>query len=81
MDPPRLTCCLTFDFDAMSVWIGSYRSSNPGTVSRGKFGAVAIPRILNLPSRRSIRQPSADPGTRHLPGLTWSGPFMMPGTK
>ena len=45
MKNPRLTCALTFDFDAMSVWIGSYKSKNPSEISRGEFGAVAIPRI------------------------------------
>ncbi len=48
MSETRLTCCLTFDFDAMSVWIGSYKSTNPSQISRGEFGAVAIPRILDL---------------------------------
>lgn len=62
MDQTRLTCCLTFDFDAMSVWIGSYRSSNPSEISRGEFGAVAIPRILELLQRRSIRATFCIPG-------------------
>ncbi len=64
MDETRLTCCLTFDFDAMSVWIGSYGSSNPSEISRGEFGAVAIPRILDLLDRHGI------PGTFCIPGHT-----------
>ncbi len=64
MDEARLTCCLTFDFDAMSVWIGSYRSSNPSEISRGEFGAVAIPRILDLLGRHAV------PGTFCIPGHT-----------
>ena len=33
--------CLTFDFDGMSVWIGSFKSNNPSMISSGEFGAVA----------------------------------------
>ena len=45
----RLSCCLTFDFDAMSAWIGSFRSNNPSMISRGEFGAaVGLPRVLDL---------------------------------
>jgi peptidoglycan/xylan/chitin deacetylase (PgdA/CDA1 family) len=43
---PRLSVCLTFDFDATSVWIVD--TDNPAAVSRGEFGPVAIPRILAL---------------------------------
>ena len=49
MSDPRLSVCLTFDFDAMSVWIAS--TDNPATISRGEFGAVAVPRILALLER------------------------------
>ena len=38
----NLTCCITFDFDAMSSWLGSARSQNPSMISRGQFGAVAV---------------------------------------
>lgn len=51
---PRLSCCLTFDFDAMSVWIGSMKSDNPSMISRGEFGATALPRILELTRRHNI---------------------------
>lgn len=61
---PDLTCCITFDFDAMSVWLGSYKSRNPSMISRGEFGAVAVPRILNLLERLGI------PGTFCIPGHT-----------
>jgi peptidoglycan/xylan/chitin deacetylase (PgdA/CDA1 family) len=64
MKTSRLTCALTFDFDAMSVWIGSYKSKNPSEISRGEFGAVAIPRILDLLKRHDI------PGTFCIPGHT-----------
>lgn len=45
---PNLTACVTFDFDAMSVWIGSAKSNNPSMISRGEFAAVAVPRLLKL---------------------------------
>ena len=32
---PRLSVSITFDFDAMSVWIGSHNSNNPAMISRG----------------------------------------------
>ena len=48
MNGHRLSCCMTFDFDAMSSWIGTVKSQNPSMISRGQFGAVALPRILDL---------------------------------
>jgi peptidoglycan/xylan/chitin deacetylase (PgdA/CDA1 family) len=48
MDKPHAVC-LTFDFDAMSVWLGGYPVVTPAMLSRGEHGArVAIPRILAL---------------------------------
>jgi len=58
----RLTCCITFDFDAMSSWIGSARSDNPSMISRGQFGAVAVPRILDLLEKYGIQASFAVPG-------------------
>jgi peptidoglycan/xylan/chitin deacetylase (PgdA/CDA1 family) len=55
---------LTFDFDAMSVWLGSYKSRNPSEISRGEFGAVAVPRILDLLKKHGV------PGTFCVPGHT-----------
>ena len=68
----RLSCCLTFDFDAMSAWIGTFQSENPSMISRGEFGAVVgLPRILDLLARRGIRATFCVPGhTAHAyPGL------------
>ena len=45
---PDLSACITFDFDAMSVWIGSAKSNNPSMISRGEFASVAVPRLLKL---------------------------------
>lgn len=55
------TVCLTFDFDAISLWIARGMTS-PGPVSRGEFGAYAIPRVLNLLSRYGITSTFFVPG-------------------
>lgn len=57
----RLTVCLSFDFDAMSVWICS-GSRNPAEISRGEFGAVAVGRILALLARHGVRATFFVPG-------------------
>ena len=62
MSEHRLSCCITFDFDGMSSWIGSLKSNNPSTISRGQFGAVAIPRLLALLKARGVRASFAVPG-------------------
>jgi len=57
------TVCLTFDFDAMSVWLGSYPRVTPAMLSRGEFGArVGVPRILELLRRFDIRATFFTPG-------------------
>jgi peptidoglycan-N-acetylglucosamine deacetylase len=58
----RLSCCLTFDVDGMSSWIGSGRSNNPSAISRGEFTAVATPRVLELLARYDIRASFCIPG-------------------
>lgn len=62
MSEPRLSCCITFDFDAMSSWIGSMKTNNPSMISRGQFGAVAVPRLLKMLAARGIRAGFAIPG-------------------
>lgn len=57
------TVCLTFDFDAISLWI-SRGLTSPGPMSRGEFGAVAVPRLLKL------LQEAAVPATFFTPGQT-----------
>jgi peptidoglycan/xylan/chitin deacetylase (PgdA/CDA1 family) len=49
----RLSACLTFDFDATSLYV-SMGSQNPAQVSRGEFGATAMPRILDLLGKYGI---------------------------
>jgi len=57
------TVCLTFDFDSASLWIARGMAS-PGPLSRGEFGAVAVPRVLNLLAASEL------PATFYTPGHT-----------
>jgi peptidoglycan/xylan/chitin deacetylase (PgdA/CDA1 family) len=58
----RLSCCLTFDFDAMSAWI-ALQSENPSELSRGEYGAVVgISRVLDLLERTGIKPTFCVPG-------------------
>ena len=58
------TVCLTFDFDAISLWVGPYGARSPSVISRGEFGAVGVRRILALLEREAI------PATFFVPGHT-----------
>ena len=49
------TVCLTFDFDAISLWIGPMGATSPSMISRGEFGVVGVARILRLLARHDIR--------------------------
>lgn len=54
--------CLTFDFDAMSVWFG-YAKTTPAMLSRGEYGAtVGVPRLLELLRRKNIKSTFFIPG-------------------
>lgn len=53
---------LTFDYDAMSNWIGSSGARSPGMISRGEFGPIALRRILVLLEKRSIKSTFFVPG-------------------
>jgi peptidoglycan/xylan/chitin deacetylase (PgdA/CDA1 family) len=60
----RSTVCLTFDFDAISVWFG-YDHVTPAMLARGEFGArVGVPRILAFLAEREL------PATFFVPGHT-----------
>ena len=50
----RTTVCLTFDFDAISLWIGPMGATSPSMISRGEFGVVGAERILRLLAREGI---------------------------
>lgn len=48
--------CLTFDFDAVSIWVSTFKQTTASPVSRGEYGArVGMPRLLSLLRKRSIR--------------------------
>jgi len=49
----RHLVCLTFDFDALSLWVARGMVT-PTPISRGEFGVVGAERILDLLQRRGI---------------------------
>jgi peptidoglycan-N-acetylglucosamine deacetylase len=51
---PTATVCLTFDFDAISLWLGSMGAPSPSLISRGEFGRVGAERILKLLEAKGI---------------------------
>jgi len=59
----RHMVCLTFDFDALSLWIARGMIT-PTPISRGEFGAVAAERLLDLLGENRIK------ATWFIPGLT-----------
>ncbi|HEY8326113.1 MAG TPA: polysaccharide deacetylase [Ktedonobacterales bacterium] len=60
---PRHLVCLTFDFDALSLWIARGMTS-PTPISQGEFGAVGAERILTLLAAHRIA------ATWFIPGHT-----------
>lgn len=59
---PHSTICLTFDFDALSVWF-SYPDTSPAMLARGEYGArVGLPRVLDLLRRHAIAATFFIPG-------------------
>ncbi len=60
---PRHIVCLSYDFDAMSLWIARGLTT-PTAISRGEFGAVGAGRILDLLARHGIA------ATWFIPGVT-----------
>jgi peptidoglycan-N-acetylglucosamine deacetylase len=44
----HISVCLTFDFDAFSVWIGTFHAHSPSALSRGEFGRVGAERLLAM---------------------------------
>ena len=59
---PRHIVCLTFDFDTWSGFV-SRGMTTPTAVSRGEFGTVAAPRILDLLAKYRL------PATWFIPGV------------
>jgi peptidoglycan/xylan/chitin deacetylase (PgdA/CDA1 family) len=44
---PKISVCLTFDFDALSLWLGGFRARSLSAISRGEFGRVGATRLLD----------------------------------
>jgi peptidoglycan/xylan/chitin deacetylase (PgdA/CDA1 family) len=62
MQGKSVCVCLTFDFDAMSVWMGSFGATSPSMISRGEFGVVGAGRLLDLLAQHGIRSTWFIPG-------------------
>src|SRR6187200_1555490 len=59
-----VSVCLTFDFDAISVWVGPRRTRSPNLIARGEFGEVGAHRLLDLLADHQL------PSTWFVPGHT-----------
>ncbi len=53
---------LTFDFDALSNWIGSLGLTSPGPLSRGEFAPIGVRRVLALLTEHNARATFFVPG-------------------
>lgn len=61
----RVAVSFTFDFDAESAWLGSFKMDTPSALSRGAYGAnEGVPRILRLLDKYNL------PATFFIPGDT-----------
>jgi len=61
--PPDVSILLTFDFDALSIWLSQMNSQDAGTLSRGEFGArVGADRVLRLLEQFDIHSTWFIPG-------------------
>jgi peptidoglycan/xylan/chitin deacetylase (PgdA/CDA1 family) len=61
----RVAVALTFDFDAESAWLGSFKVDTPSALSRGAYCAnEGVPRILALLDKYQL------PATFFIPGDT-----------
>ncbi len=59
-----VSVCLSFDFDAISVWVGPRGTRSPNLIARGEFGPVGADRLLDLLGEREL------PSTWFVPGHT-----------
>jgi peptidoglycan/xylan/chitin deacetylase (PgdA/CDA1 family) len=47
---------LTFDFDALAIWLSTFRQATPTALSRGEYsGRVGIGRVLDLLDRTGVK--------------------------
>jgi len=59
------TVCLSFDFDAVSLWVSTFRQTTATPVSRGEYGAnVGLGRVLRLLEAKGV------PATFFVPAHT-----------
>lgn len=55
-DGKKIAVNIGADFDAHSVWMGTFGKTSPSYLSRGEFGAeVGVPRLLRLFERYGVR--------------------------
>ncbi len=48
-DGRKVAVCLSFDFDAESLWFETFKMNTPSPLSRGEYGArVGVHKILAL---------------------------------
>ncbi len=59
-----VSVCLTFDFDAISIWVGPRKTRSPNLISRGEFGEVGAHRLVDLLAGAGV------PSTWFVPGHT-----------
>lgn len=62
MTIPKLSACLTIDFDGLSPFVGLLKSKNRVEISKGEFSAFALPRVLDLLERHEVRATFFVPG-------------------
>ncbi len=62
MAEKRVTVCLSFDFDAISLWIGGFRARSLSAVSRGEFGRIGAERLLAMLKNWGVRSTWFVPG-------------------
>src|SRR5712671_2346241 len=58
----KISVCLTFDFDAISLWLGGFRATSLSAISRGEFGRVGAERLLTMLRENNIRSTWFIPG-------------------
>ena len=59
------TVCLSFDFDALSIWVSTFKQVSAGPLSRGEYSArVGVGRVLDLLAEKRV------PATFFVPAHT-----------
>jgi peptidoglycan/xylan/chitin deacetylase (PgdA/CDA1 family) len=59
----KIAVALGVDFDAQSIWLGTFNRPSPAYMSRGEYGAeVGVPRLLELFRRMEVKTTFFPPG-------------------